>query len=202
MKEMLKKLKANFIITGIIYLILGLVMLIIPGVVHDTIAYVLGAAILVMGIVNLAVYLGTMDGFAWLNYDFIFGLMEVFFGLFVIANPRLLLSIINIVFGIILLAHGVNGISRTIALHRYENSEWKSSAVLSAIACVLGFVIMMNPFGTTELLFRIIGICLIYSGISDFVAAYKSKKAADMCSRNPMDGSIDGFVEGEFRDIK
>lgn len=202
MKDILKKLKANYVTTGIIYVILGLLLLLIPGTIQDTISLILGLAIVAMGVFNLVLYFATLDSFIWYQSDFLLGIIEVVFGLFIITNPRILISFIPLIFGLILLVHGINGIIQAMSLRKYENIRWVSSVVLNIISMVLGFVIMLNPFGTIELLLRIIGICLIYSGINDFIAAYKSKKAFDSVTRNPMDGSIDGYVDADFREIK
>ena len=45
------------------------------------------------------------------------------------------------------------------------------------LSLVFGVLILINPFGTAELLFRIIGIALIYNGVSDLLTVfYFSKK--------------------------
>ena len=44
--------------------------------------------------------------------------------------------------------------------------------VIAILSLVFGILILINPFGTAELLFRIIGIALIYNGVSDLLTVF------------------------------
>ena len=46
---------------------------------------------------------------------------------------------------------------------------WKTILAFAIVTVVLGIVIMCNPFGTSKLLVRILGLVLIYRAVSDIL---------------------------------
>lgn len=39
--------------------------------------------------------------------------------------------------------------------------------IMALLGIVLGIILIINPFSGVEFLFRIVGICFIYSGVTD-----------------------------------
>lgn len=203
MKTFIKGFKTNTLITAIVFTVLGLFLVIFPGFASSIIGYVLGAGILVMGIITLITYFINLDSFLWYQFDFLIGLFETLIGLFILTHPGIILASIPFVFGLILFIHGIAGIGPAVEMKKYypDSKRWISSLILAIVSMVLGFIIFSRPFGATEITLRIIGVCLLYDAITDFIALYRSNKAAKTLHRNA-DGSIEGYVDADFHDIK
>ena len=52
--KMLKELKWEAILTGVLYILLGIVALVIPETMQKTLGYLIGIVLIVAGLVNLA----------------------------------------------------------------------------------------------------------------------------------------------------
>ena len=52
-----------------------------------------------------------------------------------------------------------------------------AGALLAALTLVLGGVVLFNPFGTMEALTILIGLSLVYDGISDLVLIHRLSRA-------------------------
>ena len=64
-----------------------------------------------------------------------------------------------------------------IGLRRFGDPSGTSVLVLGIITVVFGAVILMNPYSTAELTFRLIGIALVYSGLSDLIIIFRMNRA-------------------------
>ena len=58
-----------------------------------------------------------------------------------------------------------------------RKSERGAALVLAALTLVLGGVVLFNPFGTMEALTILIGLSLVYDGISDLVLIHRLSRA-------------------------
>ncbi|MDD6797460.1 MAG: DUF308 domain-containing protein [Clostridia bacterium] len=202
-KIFIKNFKSTNITSAIIFSLLGLFLIFFADFAANIVGYLLGVAVLLMGIVKLVIYFVNLDSFIWYQSDFLFGLFETLIGLFILMNPGIILASIPFVFGLILFIHGIMGIAPAIEMKQYypESKRWIFSLVLAVGSMILGFIVFNNPFGASRITLQIIGACLIYVGISDFITLYRRYKASKTVKRNA-DGSIDGYVDVDYRDIK
>ncbi len=203
MKIIIKNFKTNSLISGIAFTLLGLLLAIFPTAASQFVGYILGAVLVVLGVISLVRYFSTLSMFVWYQGDFLLGLFETLFGLFIFLNPGIVMASIPFFFGLILFVHGLIAIGPAIELKQIYpgSSRWIFSLVLALISVLLGFIIFSNPFGTVDVTLRIVGACLIYSGISDFITYIRGRRADKTVKRNP-DGSIDGYVDADFSDVK
>ena len=55
--KMLKELKWEAILTGVLYILLGIVALVIPETMQKTLGYLIGIALIVAGLISIICYL-------------------------------------------------------------------------------------------------------------------------------------------------
>lgn len=203
MKIIIKNFKLGSLASAIIYILLGGFLVTFPEFAATSIGWILGGALLIMGIFKLITFFIESEVFIWYRADFLLGTIETLIGLFILIRPEIITASIPFIFGVILFIHGITGIGPAIDMKRIfpESKSWIFSLVLAVVSMILGFIVFSNPFGAAALTFQIIGVCLVYSGVCDFITFFRSRKASKTVRRNP-DGSIDGYVDADYRDIK
>ena len=106
--DMLKKFKATSYAVSIAYIIVGLIMLLNPNFISDAINYIMGGLVIVYGIVySISLYQKKNSGL-YNKFDFLAGIICISFGLFLILNPDILVSLIPFCMGVILFMDAIS----------------------------------------------------------------------------------------------
>ena len=99
--------------------------------------------------------------------DLMIGIIVVVVGVFVVFKIEVLLSIIPFLFGLLVLVSGSMKLQNVINLKKAGYKNWMAMLIMALLGIVLGIILIINPFSGVEFLFRIVGICFIYSGVTD-----------------------------------
>lgn len=167
--KLLKEMKWDALLKGVLYLLLGVVALVIPEAMEKTLGYLIGIVLILAGAISMICYL-LRD--AYQNYyhnDFVYGLASIAVGCFVLYKVELIISLIPFLLGILVLVSGLTKLQDVIDLKRMNYGNWIFMLVLATINVIFGIVLICNPFKVATFLFRLIGIGLIFSGITDCV---------------------------------
>ena len=151
-------------------LVFGLVLLIWPGIATDVILNLCGAALLIAGAWKIARYFLRKDDYRAYNWDLSVGLVLALCGLALIAFKAALLSVVPVLFGIALLIGGVAKIQAACNLRRMAYGRWYLTMIAAVISCILGFLIIANPFATTLVLVRVIGASIAVEAVQDLIS--------------------------------
>ena len=103
---MLKQIKWRSILVGIGYILAGLLLIVYPESSRDLIAYVLGIALVVYGIVSLTTYFVINVKESLRRNEFSIGIMAILGGLTLSLNNKSSLDIIPILLGLVIIADG------------------------------------------------------------------------------------------------
>ena len=98
-------------------------------------------------------------------------------GLWLLSSPASVIVLIQFSFAAVLLFHGVIDLQGAVSLMREGWPRWWIDLALAALTLVLGGVVLFNPFGTMEALTILIGLSLVYDGISDLVLIHRLSRA-------------------------
>ncbi len=175
--KILKEIKWNTIVTSVVYIALGIVLLFMPTTSLYIILNIIGIGTAVAGLLSLIRYFTFDANESFYRNDFLLGLIGVAIGLLIFLRKDIFASLIPFLLGIAIMFSGFVKLQDSIDAKRmgYQNSV--VYIVLSLINIVVGIVVILNPFKTSELLFMIIGAGLMYSGISDLVSTvYLSRR--------------------------
>lgn len=164
---------------GLAAILLGLVLLILPGVAATVVLCGVGAVGIVIGIVHVVRYFTLDARRAILSNDLSLGLVWIVTGMLVIILKDLLISLLPVFFGLAILLGGVVKVQTTLSLKRMNARRWYLELVAAIISIVLGTVILLNPFSTALLLMRIIGAALLIEGVQDLISSYTFKKTRE-----------------------
>ena len=171
----MKDTKRAVIIAAVIYIIAGLILLIIPTVTAHVIAYTAATLSLIFGIFQITSY------FISKPYDFhrgiLTGVFALFLSIFIYCKVDIVISIIPIILGFIVSFSGIYTLQQTFDLIRIKQKGWVIMLVISSVNIILGILAIFNPFTTAVALMCLIGVGLIFSGISDIASVlYLSDK--------------------------
>lgn len=172
MRETLKNLKLNFILTSVLYVVLGLVLLIQPGASGTLLCRLLGGTLLLYGLISIVSFL-IHDHTGAFRLELLSGIVGAAVGIVFLIWPMTILSILPIIIGIYVIVDSLVALQRSLELHRLEYSYWWASLLLALGGVALGVVLLMRPFSAAELIFMFIGAAFLYLGCTDLWSIYK-----------------------------
>ena len=167
MKSIIQDMKHNYFINAVIMVILGIVLVIWPHILGVMLCYLLGGALIVMGVFQLISFLrGERLGF-YNKFVMMMGIVLVLLGIWICAQPRIVLSIIPVVVGIIVLIHGLMDIQYTLDIKKAGSEKWWIALIAAVLTLIVGLLLVLNPFTVYEITMVLVGVAMLYDGGSD-----------------------------------
>lgn len=212
MINFLKSIKANVLSSAILCIALGIILVAYPNTSLTLVCRAVGVIVLVTGLGMVFSYLRSETKGILAKTALIFGSILVILGGFIILRPLGIISIVPIVFGIMLIYHGLANMKQALELRQYKDKGWWLPVLIAASTIILGLFIMNNPFRTIDVIMRIIGACLIYDGLTNtmlvgrFVKSIRNFRKLEEAEAavNAEDAITDEteIVEGEYKEIE
>lgn len=196
MKEFLQRIRADYLFSSILCILLGIVFIVWKDGVLDVIGTVLSIGLIVVG----AVYLGSF----FLNIvtngiSVLMGVVVLAVGIWFLIQPKVVVSLIPVVLGVILAFHGVRGIKETIGAKRNGLSSWGFDLALAIIEIVFGVICIFDAFGMMEKAIVVVGVLLVIGGVSNIWIAATATHAARAYEKRNAALDVE-FVEDEHED--
>ena len=177
MRELFKKTAMSIILSSIVAFIIGLIMVVAPGISLRTIGIVVGIYIIVHGVALIA-----LPFMSRIIYNPFFGIMSgllsIILGIILLAMPNILSTIFAIALGIWIILSSVDIISMAI-VSRKEYSSWGLLLLLGIIDLVCGVIILFNPFASSISIVVLGGIIIMVHSIiniADMIVIKKNVK--------------------------
>ncbi len=98
-------------------------------------------------------------------------------GFWIIANPDMAVKIIPMVMGMVLVVYGVQVINLSFAGRTAQMARWKAVLGVGILDVVLGIICIFFAFQVGVLPFRIMGLMMIYNGITSAFVVHKVNRA-------------------------
>lgn len=174
MKENLQKYTFCMIMMSVIAIIIGIFMIMYPGISLAT----LGVIVALFMIINGAVLI-YVDVKAW-SYNVPFdgllqGILRIVLGVLLIMNPDSMAVYIGIVMGIWIIISGFSGIK--LAYHlRYTNAPWVLMIILNVLNILVGGAVLYSPVLSSMSLATAVGMVLIIYSILNIVFVFEVRK--------------------------
>ncbi len=163
-------------VLAFLYVVLGIVLLLKPTELTRLFCTFVGIASLLYGAVRLFSYLRRTERDSAFQTDLILGVILLTAGVVCLAQPRVILSILPFILGIIILLDAVGILQRALRLRQMDCVRWWVALVLAAVLAFLGVTLIANPFDTTILFVRFLGITLLADGCFDLWGNYQYRK--------------------------
>ncbi len=179
MKNFWKVFGGNLVISAAEILV-GILLLVNPLGFTRVIVRGAGVVLLVLGAIKLIDYYrdSRKEVVVVRSYDVTAGIMEVVVGLILLLGVNWLLAAfaaLTILYGIFML---VGGVVKLQWAYRYSkmNRHIDMTVISAAVTIIVAVIIITNPFSTTVLLWKFIGVSLIVTAVIDLIAVYRAQK--------------------------
>lgn len=204
MKSVLKKLKVNNIIDGIVCLGVGLVMLFWTGMSLELIVSVFAVMLIIAGAISVISYFVKHEN-PLIGYGaIVVGAMVLVLGIWIFTHNHEFQAFIPTLFGIMMIVSGFANLIQAGSLIAYRYRFSWLSLIFAVATIVLGFVFVLRPLSVAGALIRIMGIILVYNGISDiwitsrlsrFIKDVEKEIELEESEKNAID--VDAVIEEE-----
>lgn len=198
MKE-LKAMKWDALLMAVLYIVLGIVVLVLPETTAKTLGYLVGVVLILAGAVSMICYLLRDAHQNYYHNDFVSGLVGIALGCLVLYKVELIISLIPFILGLLVVVSGCSKLQDVIDMKRLDYGNWIAMLVLAIVNLALGIILICNPFKAATLLFRLIGLGLVFSGITDgFTTLYFARKIRQyLSSMEAVDSTFEEVTEEE-----
>lgn len=173
MKEFLKGIRLAVYLTSVLTIASGVMLIAWPLEVTGLICRIFGALLVVMGAVQLFGYF--MEGSGMLSVAA--GLLFVLLGVWIFTHPGSVAQLVPIGIGVVMIMHSLKDFQMASEVKRSRNGSWQLLFLLALLNFALGVVCICDSFGVLTVAVRVLGIALVYDGISDIIIVYHTTKA-------------------------
>lgn len=188
MREFFHNMKLSFLLAAVLYIILGLILLIWPGVSATVFCYAFGGILLIYGVVTIVSFFLRDSRQGSFVFELFLGIVAAALGLLFLLRPVIVASVLPVILGLFIVVDGLVNLKRALELRRMLYVRWTMPLVLSAVSAVLGLVIVFQPFLAAEALVMLIGAVLIYEGLSDLWTIFRvSQWTKEYRKHHPVD---------------
>ena len=186
----------DMVLPAIISLIIGVILLVCPLQATVIMIKVIGVLLIVSGVVSAISFLMNRSVFPRL----LLGILMVILGIIFIAAPGGVMWLVSLLFGIMMLAHGIRDIGMIIEL---KNSGAAGTAgvshvptmmIMAILTIVFGLIMIFGGFFAWSLSLRIIAIWLLFDGISDLILALNMRRADKARGK--------GIIDVDYKEVK
>lgn len=162
MKEFLGKIKSGTLVGSVLFVLLGIMLIIRPGISFDILCVCVGLGFIVYSVANIVAKLKVpgVSGIFMFG-DIMIGLAGVYF----VSAPGLIKGFIPVILGIVMLYHAVTDI-RAALLLKDMGEKYIFSMVIGIVTLLIALFVLLNPFGTGNFMIRLVGVGFLYDGIS------------------------------------
>ncbi len=161
---------------GVIFAIIGLLLIIYPIQVVKTITVIFGIAALLTGaFVLFSAISKRTKGEKGTVFPLIEGALSVVFGLILILIPSLSMTILAIMVGVWIIIEGVIRISVSLDMKNGGIDSWGKSLFVGLLFLILGILVIFHPELSTKALIIWIGVALLIFGLVDILIVYQLK---------------------------
>ncbi|MBD5501249.1 MAG: hypothetical protein HDR10_08635 [Lachnospiraceae bacterium] len=163
----LKNLKANYTLSAVICVIIGAVLIIWPGTSTQVVCMVLGGVLVTYGVIQILLYLFARERTLYLQGMLVLGIVFGVLGAWIFIKPEIITVTVPVIMGIIIVMHGLHNAVQAIDLKKMKYEKWWVALLAGVLTIALGGVLIYNPFSVINTVVRVIGIFLVYDGLSD-----------------------------------
>lgn len=176
MENFISKFMRSSILSSIALAILGVFLFIKSELTIVSIAYVIGAILVGIGIVSMLKYISSLNKPIKNELDIIYGTVTVILGIIVISNPKAIASIIPFVIGIVIILSSATKLAYGFELRKTHSDLWIGTVVLSLVTLLCGILLIFNPFAGAEFILKVVGALIFVYAVLDIISTFRIRK--------------------------
>ena len=167
MREFLKRAKADYLLSSVLCIALGIIFVVWKGGVIDVIGTLLSIAMIIVGIIYLGSFILSLATF---GASTIVGILVLAVGIWFLIQPSLIVSLVPVILGVGLVFHGIRAVTEAVNAKKYGYEKWGMDLVF--LVCVF------CPLGVLKQFIMLVGIVLIINGALNLWIAVTATRAA------------------------
>ena len=152
--------------------LVGLVLLLIPGTLNKVIGILIGAALLVVGVLAIIKY--TKEKEEGSNLNLVSGILYSVLGVIIIIYPYSIINLVTICLGVYLIINGLLKLKLALVLKKVTD-KWIGTLVMGIVTIILGLLLIFNPFAGITIT-KLAGAFLVVVAIFDLIDTYIIEK--------------------------
>jgi uncharacterized membrane protein HdeD (DUF308 family) len=174
MKEKMKDLRLNITMSALFTIVIGILLLLYPAESLSTIGRVIAIIIIITG---LLIVISQILESGKNTMGMVVGGVLALVGVWMFTAPTAIASIIPMAIGVLMVVHGLQDLSMAIeAVKLHAPRPWLPF-ILAIVNIAFGAICFCGAFNILTVATRVIGVMLIYDGLSDIGIVHKVRKA-------------------------
>lgn len=178
MKNVIKQVKGNAILTALLSAVYGLVLIIWPDTSAKTLCYVVAATIILVGLMYIIQYIRKDVMQDFYRRELVYGVLALILGTIALFRVEIIQSVIPVILGVIVLYSGIVKLQNAFDLMRLHYQHWGWVMAFAVLNIVFALILLLKPIWIVDVLFVMIGIGLLYSGVSDLITIFLFSSSA------------------------
>ena len=163
--------KIGSILLSVLTCALGLLLALRPGLSLFLIGRLVGATMVVFGVVKLVGYFAKDLYRLAFQFDLAFGILLITVGAILLAKPLGTAGLLCAALGEVLLADGLLRVQTALDARRFGLNTWWLMLILAVATGAVGALLALNPATGAESLTRLLGISLLAEGALNLCVA-------------------------------
>ncbi len=146
----------SFIITSVLYVIVGIVLMVWPNMSMELLGRVAGICMMALGLTHIIIYFTKDHMLTILQQDLTIGVILAACGAFILMHQDFVTVAIPFAIGIILLIGALMKVQYALDMRRLRMERaWSFILFFAIVLGILGIVLLANPFGEKVLVYYI-----------------------------------------------
>lgn len=177
MTDLFLKIKKESLWTSVLCIVFGVMFCVWPGEILIVLCRVMGAVLLIAGIVLVAMAVATHEMLGR-SVRLVPGVICLVIGIWILLRPGTFVVLIPILIGILLLYHGVKDLIFCMEVKKGKGAAWWLGVIVAALTIVLGILLIFHSWLAIKVGMIFVGVVLIYDGVSGLWLNGKASRAA------------------------
>jgi uncharacterized membrane protein HdeD (DUF308 family) len=183
--------KSNLFAQGLVFCLLGIVLILFPDTLTNTLSTIIAVAFFVTGISAIwSYFLQRKKTEKNLWYLIAAAIAIITLGVCLLVFPNLLKILLAVTAGAWMLIRSVHIIGTAIALKAFGMFDWAWFILAGLLILLMAVILLAFPKDMTEWAVRLLGIALLLTGIYYFFIFSESEKSKITGPKNTPEDSI------------
>lgn len=168
--------KIGYIVMSAVFCVVGILLMAWPGISTLVLGRLLGAAMIVFGIIKIIGYCSKDLYRLAFQYDLELGIILLALGAVVLLRPFDVMNFIFIAVGIAILADSLFKVRIALDAKRFGIRPWWTILTLAIVTGLIGLLLVCRPWDSARLLTVLLGVSLLSEGVLNLCVAVSTVK--------------------------
>lgn len=164
-EKALRAAKTSYITMSIAFCVLGILLILFPGVSVSVVGVVAGIMLIAFGIVKLIGYFSKDLYQLAFQFDLAFGVLLMVLGVVILVSPDRALTFLCIIMGIAILTDGLFKLQSSLDARRFGLKVWGMLLALAICAGIIGTSLLLHPSQSAQVLMVLLGVGTLFEGV-------------------------------------